>query len=197
MAIACSGERAPCSPSRICSISSRTNSPACVEGDLPSRSSSCARSIGSSSGIPKIVSPLATLLDVTKTVVGRSHLRFLQLRDANFADHASTNARAKKKFAIPQRARIGSARAHNSNNYSDYSVTRRSADLAVQRRLGLLPKRRIRTCSVDCSDPLANGTALNRARSLNRGKQFGLNQLFLAASRSFLIRSCVFLISEY
>lgn len=28
MAIACSGERAPCSPSRICSISSRTNSPA-------------------------------------------------------------------------------------------------------------------------------------------------------------------------
>ncbi len=46
-------------------------------------------------------------------------------------------------------------------------------------------------------DPLANGTALNRARSLNRGKQFGLNQLFLAASRSFLIRSCVFLISEY
>jgi hypothetical protein len=28
MAIACSGERAPCSPSRMCSISSRTNSPA-------------------------------------------------------------------------------------------------------------------------------------------------------------------------
>jgi hypothetical protein len=28
IAIACSGDRAPCSPSRICSISSRTNSPA-------------------------------------------------------------------------------------------------------------------------------------------------------------------------
>ena len=28
IAIACSGERAPCSPSRMCSISSRTNSPA-------------------------------------------------------------------------------------------------------------------------------------------------------------------------
>jgi hypothetical protein len=28
MAIACSGDRAPCSPSRMCSISSRTNSPA-------------------------------------------------------------------------------------------------------------------------------------------------------------------------
>jgi hypothetical protein len=53
MAIACSGERAPCLPSRMCSISSRTNSPAWVEGDLPSRSSSRARSIGSSSGITK------------------------------------------------------------------------------------------------------------------------------------------------
>ncbi len=51
MAIACWGERAPCSPSRICSISSRTNSPAWVEADLPSRSSSRARSIISSSGI--------------------------------------------------------------------------------------------------------------------------------------------------
>ena len=51
MAIACSGERAPCSPSLMCSISSRTNSPAWVEGALPSRSSSRARSIGSSSGI--------------------------------------------------------------------------------------------------------------------------------------------------
>jgi hypothetical protein len=51
MAIACWGERAPCSPSLMCSISSRTNSPAWVEGDLPSRSSSRARSIGSSSGI--------------------------------------------------------------------------------------------------------------------------------------------------
>ena len=51
MAIACSGERAPCSPSLMCSISSRTNSPAWVEGALPSCSSSRARSIGSSSGI--------------------------------------------------------------------------------------------------------------------------------------------------
>ena len=53
MAIACSGERAPCLPSRMCSVSSRTNSPAWVEGDLPSRSSSRARSIGSCSGITK------------------------------------------------------------------------------------------------------------------------------------------------
>ena len=37
IAIACLVERAPCLPSRMCSISSLTNSPACVLGDLPSR----------------------------------------------------------------------------------------------------------------------------------------------------------------
>mgnify|MGYP003328909289 CR=1 FL=1 len=35
--IACFVERAPCLPWRMCSISSRTNSPACVDGDLPAR----------------------------------------------------------------------------------------------------------------------------------------------------------------
>jgi len=54
IAMACFAERAPCSPSRICSISSRTNSPAWVEGDLPSRSSSRARSRVSFSGIQRI-----------------------------------------------------------------------------------------------------------------------------------------------
>ena len=54
MAIACSGDRAPCSPSRICSISSRTNSPAWVLGDLPSRSSSRACSMVSFSGITRL-----------------------------------------------------------------------------------------------------------------------------------------------
>jgi hypothetical protein len=42
IAIACLVDRAPCLPSRMCSISSRTNSPACAEGDFPSRSSSLA-----------------------------------------------------------------------------------------------------------------------------------------------------------
>jgi hypothetical protein len=37
MAIACFAERAPCFPRLMCSISSRTNSPACVDGDLPIR----------------------------------------------------------------------------------------------------------------------------------------------------------------
>jgi hypothetical protein len=45
MAIACLAERAPCSPLRIDSISSRTNSPACVEADFPSRLSRRARSM--------------------------------------------------------------------------------------------------------------------------------------------------------
>jgi hypothetical protein len=44
MAMACLVEAAPCLPSRMWSISSFTNSPACVLGDFPSRASSCARS---------------------------------------------------------------------------------------------------------------------------------------------------------
>src|SRR5437773_8900641 len=44
MAIACFVDRAPCLPSRMWCISSRTNSPACVEVALPWRLSRCARS---------------------------------------------------------------------------------------------------------------------------------------------------------
>jgi hypothetical protein len=51
MAMACSGDLAPCWPSRTCSISSRTNSPAWVDGALPSRASCFALSIAGSSGI--------------------------------------------------------------------------------------------------------------------------------------------------
>src|SRR5439155_22076008 len=51
MAIACLVDRAPCLPSRTCSISSRTNSPAWVLGAFPSFLSSSARSKVSFSGI--------------------------------------------------------------------------------------------------------------------------------------------------
>src|SRR5919197_5999112 len=51
MAMACLVERAPCLPRRMCSISSRTNSPAWVEGDLPSRLARSARSRVVFSGI--------------------------------------------------------------------------------------------------------------------------------------------------
>jgi hypothetical protein len=57
MAMACLVERAPCSPSRMCSISSRTNSPAWVLGDLPSRLSRSARFNVSRSGISTKASP--------------------------------------------------------------------------------------------------------------------------------------------
>src|ERR1041384_2865347 len=51
LAIACFVDRAPCFPSRICSISSLTNSPACVLAAFPSRLSLRARSNVSFSGI--------------------------------------------------------------------------------------------------------------------------------------------------
>src|SRR5262245_48487813 len=56
MAIACFAERAPCLPSRTCSISSRTNSPAAVLGLFPWRRSLRARFAMrfSGMGIPSI-----------------------------------------------------------------------------------------------------------------------------------------------
>ena len=51
IAMACLVDAAPCLPSRTWCISSRTNSPACVLGDFPSRASSRARSSVSFSGI--------------------------------------------------------------------------------------------------------------------------------------------------
>src|SRR5690348_8452803 len=58
IAMACLVERAPCLPLRTCSISSRTNSPAWVLADLPSRLSFLALSMTSFSGMPHLlVSP--------------------------------------------------------------------------------------------------------------------------------------------
>ncbi len=51
IAIACRGDRAPCFPSRTWWISSRTNSPACVDEAFPSRLSSAALSRVLFSGI--------------------------------------------------------------------------------------------------------------------------------------------------
>ena len=51
IAIACLAERAPWSPLRICSISSRTNSPAWVLADFPSRRSRATRLMVFCSGI--------------------------------------------------------------------------------------------------------------------------------------------------
>src|SRR5262249_21941065 len=51
MGMACCGELAPCLLSRTCSLASRTNSPAWVDGDFPSLESSLARSMASPSGM--------------------------------------------------------------------------------------------------------------------------------------------------
>ncbi|HEX3854777.1 MAG TPA: hypothetical protein VHW01_27640, partial [Polyangiaceae bacterium] len=54
IAIACLAERAPCFPSRTWSISSRTNSPACVDGALPCALSCWARFLVRTSGIAEL-----------------------------------------------------------------------------------------------------------------------------------------------
>jgi hypothetical protein len=51
MAMACFGLRTPCFPSLTCSISSRTNSPACVVGAFPSLASLRARLMVAFSGM--------------------------------------------------------------------------------------------------------------------------------------------------
>src|SRR5207253_9121455 len=61
MAMACSGDLAPCSPRRILWISSRTNSPAWVVGALPSRLSLRAFSTVLLSGIIALPSGLSRL----------------------------------------------------------------------------------------------------------------------------------------
>ncbi len=56
IAMACFAERAPCLPSRTCSISSFTNSPAWVEGAFPSALSRAARSRTCFSGMRAVLS---------------------------------------------------------------------------------------------------------------------------------------------
>jgi hypothetical protein len=69
MAMACLVERAPCSPCRILSISSRTNSPAWVEADLPSRLSRRAFAIARLSGM--CFSNADSAADITQPVATR------------------------------------------------------------------------------------------------------------------------------
>src|SRR5439155_19503174 len=77
MAIACSGDRAPCSPRRILRISSRTNSPAWVLGALPARLSLRAFSIVFLSGM--ILSHPAHSKDMTLGLRGAELIAFALL----------------------------------------------------------------------------------------------------------------------
>jgi hypothetical protein len=72
MAIACFVDRAPCLPFRTWCISSRTNSPACVAGDLPARLSRRALSTVSFSGMItsgnlQLVSSLECVIEIPIT----------------------------------------------------------------------------------------------------------------------------------
>ena len=69
--------------------------------------------------------------------------------------------RTEKGIAISRWAKVISGHAHNSNNCPTPALTRRTANVAVQLRLGLLSKRRARTHPVDRPNPLAAGADLN------------------------------------
>jgi hypothetical protein len=63
MATTCFIDRAPCLPDRTCSISSRTNSPACVVGAFPARRARSARRSVSGSGM---MSPLVICHNINR-----------------------------------------------------------------------------------------------------------------------------------
>ena len=65
-------------------------------------------------------------------------------------------------IAIPRPTRIGSVDAHNSVHYFNRPVDRSVTNLAIQFRLGILPKRRTRPGSRDIIDLRADGTRLVR-----------------------------------
>jgi len=63
-------------------------------------------------------------------------------------------------IAISRWPKLVSAHAHNSNNCLAPALARRTPNVAVQLRLGLLSKRRVRTHPVDRPNPLAAGADL-------------------------------------
>jgi hypothetical protein len=65
-------------------------------------------------------------------------------------------------IAITGWTRIGSVNAHNSVCYFNHCVDRSVTNLAIQFRLGILPKRRSRPGSRDIVDLRADGTCLSR-----------------------------------
>ena len=72
IAIACFVDRAPCLPSLTWRISSRTNSPACVEGALPWRFFSCALWTVCRSGIRQLLGDFSESSRIQRSVVYKS-----------------------------------------------------------------------------------------------------------------------------
>ena len=80
MAIACFAERAPCLPSRMCSISSRTNAPAWVDGDLPSRFALRASAMVFFSGIGSSRDERVAILVLVHGTQGPAHIALAFVR---------------------------------------------------------------------------------------------------------------------
>src|SRR5947209_1622575 len=101
MAIACLVDRAPILPSRISSIVSLTNSPACVEGALPSRSSCLAFSMVS--GLGMVALPFVRLKAVCDLL---RLLKNMMQTECHDEGSAMTNFNKQPgKFAAGQRVR--------------------------------------------------------------------------------------------
>ena len=140
----------------------------------------------------KSVSPLTTSLDVGDCVEPQQPLLLRRDSPQFLACKSRLSRRTDKNVAIFHWAKLISADAHNSNNYLAPALTRRTSNMAVQLRLGLLSKRRVRTHPVDRPNPLAAGADLTTHRRFSRA--LWSDQLFLVVSRRFLTRSCASLI---
>jgi hypothetical protein len=124
MAIACFVLRAPCFPSRTWWISSRTNSPACVDGDLPSALSRRARSSVSFSGIAHLT---------LQSECGQQHLLCHTRR-------RSASAGDSKHAAVQRLRRESTALRARSNSIT----TRREKTRAARAKVTVTSARRIR-----------------------------------------------------
>jgi hypothetical protein len=80
-------------------------------------------------------------------------------------------------IAIPRRTRIGSVNAHDSVHYFNRPVDRSITNLAVQFRLGILPKWRPGLATFDIVDLRADGTRLSE-----RFKEIGSENPFHRAN---------------
>jgi hypothetical protein len=133
----------------------------------------------------KSVSPLAISLDVEDCVKPQQPLLLRRDYRQFRACKSRPSRRADKNVAISRWAKLISAHAHNSNNCLAPALTRRTPNVAVQLRLGLLSKRRPRTDPLDRADPLADGADLNRTPRLNRVRRIWVElPLFTASRRS-------------
>lgn len=103
IAIAWRADRAPCFPRRISSISSRTNSPACVDADLPALASRRARRSVSALGMPARVD--GAMAAGYRSMPGERSLLSASACTERERDPRSGRARKKAPAPVEKRAR--------------------------------------------------------------------------------------------